>query len=58
VNEFLERLVDEDNRYEHSEALLSEACYVADERAQIKHDDKHEEQTHPHADPETKAQVI
>jgi hypothetical protein len=47
-------LVDEDNRNETSERLLSEASDVCYEKAEIKCDKHDEYQGDPKADPETK----
>jgi len=47
-----ERLVDEDDGNEHSEALLSEASDVAHQEAQVEHDDHDQDDRQPEPDPE------
>ena len=54
----LERLVDEDDSNQQREALLSEACDVTHEGAEVKRDDEDQEQAHPHSDPEPEAHVV
>ena len=55
---FLERLIDEDDCYEHGETFLCKASDETHEGAQIERDHDEEEETHPHADPETELQIV
>ena len=58
VNEFLERLKDEDESNEHREALLSEARDESHKRAQVERHHYQQKQHHPHSDPEAEAHVV
>lgn len=54
VGQLVERLVDEDDRYEARETLLGEARYVAHEETQLERNDDQQSDHHPEPDPETK----
>ena len=55
---FLERLVDEDERYEAGEALLGEPRDVAHEGGQVKRHDQQDEERCPQADPAPERQEV
>jgi len=52
------RLVDEDERDEHGEALLREASDVAHEKAQIERDHQQQDHRQPETDPESQRHEI
>lgn len=58
LDELVEDLVDEDERDEGREDLLSEAGEMLDEEAAFKHDDEGRENTNPQVDPQSHWHVL